>query len=195
MHRLDDELAKSFASALRRTDDKTSLLEGQRWWIREVRDPSSWSLAGLRSVYADRIMELDITATSPIAGKRGLVIGIWGAGAHTFENDVLLVGEKTLTYRSAPTHENCVGVPYSVVVEREGHGPGGGAPPEAKGRWTEVAIELHPTNDDQTSECKARVFDFSVPSDVLRHADLCIASSVEELRSGGCSLWGVYVKN
>jgi len=193
LSRLDESLAQSYKKALDHAADKAALMQEQRQWVREKRDPSSWSVPGLRSVYEDRILELDISYRPRTEGTRGLIVGNWEAGSRAFEDDVLLVGQGVLTYRSTHVDENCVAIPYTVVLEREGHGPGGpGAGTDMKGMWSEVAIELHPMNAEQRNGCKARIFDFSITREMPQHADLCIAESLEVLRSGNCSAWGVF---
>jgi len=192
LSKLDEQLAQSFQVAIEVREDKTYTTAHQKWWIREKRNPCR-SVSCLPVEYEDRIMELDVSNARPVSGRRGLIMGSWGAVALVFENDVLFAGEKFLTYRSAPVDDNCVRIPYSIIVEREGHGPGSGIPYDKRERSSEITIELRPDYEEQARGCKARVFDFTIPDDMAQHADICVANSLEALKIGHYS-WGGYGK-
>jgi len=86
--------------------------------------------------------------------------------------------------------DRCGGVPYMIILDHIGHSPlGADVWKQSKfTTWREIAIELKPKTSQQ-EKCldspgrntgRVRIIDFSIPLDMLVHADISECESGEE---------------
>ncbi len=159
---LDYELGRSYRKAISRSEERGKLVDGQRYWLKSVRNVCR-DVACIKAAYVARINELD-TSGMPAAGKTAgaakedvrtkRIIGNWKSWSRAF------YGVKIELTQQAVTFGDCTPVPYSVVKLQDGEGP---RPylPWLRGRWHEIAVELAP-RDKQSSCPPYQVLDFTI---------------------------------
>ena len=113
------------------------------------------------------------------------IIGKWNAGGRAFWGLKLEVTEKTITIGA------CKAVPYIIIKDQSGYGPGT-VPRNPQEKWRQIVIELKPA-DDQQASC-VEVLSFSIPEDMQCHADIAMFRSREDFDRSGMYSWGVWGK-
>jgi hypothetical protein len=115
------------------------------------------------------------------------IIGKWDAGSRAFYGLKLEVMEKTITVGA------CQKVPYIIIKDQSGYGPGT-VPKSPQEKWRQIVIELKPADDKQTSCVYNRVLSFSIPEDMQCHAQIAWFRSREDFDHSELYSWGVWGK-
>lgn len=200
LSKLDSRLGEAYSFALDVVPNPKTLRQEQRAWLsRRDECMTGRSPCDPFVVYRSRITELTHTtrnacqaaATSlnqadhlaegqppgaaarelhGASSARSMIEGSWDPAPAIYDDVWMTISSSTFSW------EACNAVRYTIIGDHSGHGPGGINGNLSKAKWREITIELHP-NRLQKRKCAERIIDFSIPSEMLAHADVTICNS------------------
>lgn len=117
------------------------------------------------------------------------IIGKWDAGSRAFWGLKLEVTEKTITIGACQT------VPYIIIKDQSGYGPGT-VPRNPEEKWRQIVIELKPADNEQASCVRGHneVLSFSIPEDMQCHAQIAMFRSRKDFDRSELYSWGAWGK-
>jgi hypothetical protein len=141
-----------------------------------------------RATFAVGISILFSTRAVGDPSAHDLILGSWDPGGDAFYNLPINVESDLVVLAECPA------MPYLIIRDRAGHGPGHIA--GASTEWREIAIEIRPKTQKQAKCSQWRVLDFSIPLDMTRHADIALFTSRSAFDNDQDYIaWGVWGKD